>query len=305
MASLVLELQRDALTTTVSVSDLLRKALLIATKLDIPEFKTWIDDEMNGYRDQSNSKIPLYRTCIGTVIGEDQWRRRSPVMFSDSELAKLSETVVIVDAVVEIETIIQRTGKDDGHNLSVGFAPEQEKLLRDLFRVDTVRFTRTVRVEDLKRVLDAVRNEILRWSMKQEKDGILGEGMTFSQDERRKASAVHYTTHFHGSVGNVAQNAHHFSQTANAAMTPHDLAKLVADFSSHIDELSLDGRQRQRAEAQLEILKTELDGEPDPEIIMQAGRTLRNTTEGAVGSLIATGLQPSAWHWIHQVLASL
>ena len=90
-----------------------------------------------------------------------------------------------------------------------------------------VKHTRYIRIEDLKGVHDAVRTEILKWSLKLEKDGILGEGMTVSTDEQRRASAVHYTTHFHGSVGKVAQNAEHFSQTARIGIQPKDLARLV------------------------------------------------------------------------------
>ena len=108
---------------------------------------------------------------------------------------------------------------------------------------------------------------------------------------------------FHGPVGNVAQNSSRFNQTANITLQPEDLAKLVAELTTHLDELNLDGRQKQRAEAQLAALKAELAGEADPEIVKQAGRTLRNITEGAVASLIATAAQPDVWQWIHHVLA--
>ena len=37
------------------------------------------------------------------------------------------------------------------------------------------------------RILDAVRNAILNWSLKLEKDGILGEGMSFTPQEREVA----------------------------------------------------------------------------------------------------------------------
>lgn len=85
---------------------------------------------------------------------------------------------------------------------------------------------------------------------------------------------------------------------------PHDLARLVADFTKHVDELNLETRQEQRAEAQIAVLKAELAGNPDSAIVTQAGRTLRNITEGAISSLLATAAQPSVWHWIHQTLAN-
>jgi hypothetical protein len=40
--SLVLELQQEAMNPGVKVSDLLRKALVVATKLNVNEFKQWI-----------------------------------------------------------------------------------------------------------------------------------------------------------------------------------------------------------------------------------------------------------------------
>jgi hypothetical protein len=120
--------------------------------------------------------------------------------------------------------------------------------------------------------------------------------------EKTQPATINNT--FHAPVGNVAQHSSHFSQTAGIEVKSEDLAKLVAELSAHLDELSLDTRQKQRAEAQLATLKAELMGDADPEIVRQAGRTLRNLTEGAVASLIATAVQPTVWHWIHQMLAS-
>ena len=46
-----------------------------------------------------------------------------------------------------------------------------------------------------------------------------------------------------------------------------------------------------------------LDG--DRVIVKQAGRTLRNITEGAIGSLIATAAQPTVWAWAAPIIAKL
>jgi RIP homotypic interaction motif len=81
-----------------------------------------------------------------------------------------------------------------------------------------------------------------------------------------------------------------------------DLSRFVTELSGHLDELKLDARQKARAETQIASLKAELDGEPDAAIVKQAGHTLRNITEGAIGSLLAAAPQPSVWQWIHQVI---
>jgi hypothetical protein len=119
----------------------------------------------------------------------------------------------------------------------------------------------------------------------------------------RKNQSQHITNMFHGPVGNVAQNSEHFTQAAAVGIQPHDLTRLVKELIAHLDELNLDVRQKQRAEAQIATLKAELAGDPDPAVVKQAARTLRNITEGAVGSLLATAAQPGIWHWIHQALA--
>ena len=110
---------------------------------------------------------------------------------------------------------------------------------------------------------------------------------------------------FYGPVGNVAQNSGHINQTANIGLRHKDLAKLVAEMATHLNELSLDPRQHQRAEAQLAALNAEVGAvDPDPGVVGHAGRTLRNITEGAIGSLLAAGIQPHIWQWVHQTLAS-
>ena len=107
---------------------------------------------------------------------------------------------------------------------------------------------------------------------------------------------------FLGPVGNVAQQSHHFSQSAS--ISSHDLTTLVTEMEKHLAELALDDRQRRTAAAQIATLKAQqLAEQPDPVIVAQAGRTLRNVTEGAIGSLLATAAQPTVWTVIHSILA--
>jgi hypothetical protein len=63
MLPLVLQLQADALNSDVSVSDLLLKAKVVATKLDLTDFLQWIEHELNGYTDKN--EVPMYRKIRG------------------------------------------------------------------------------------------------------------------------------------------------------------------------------------------------------------------------------------------------
>lgn len=86
--------------------------------------------------------------------------------------------------------------------------------------------------------------------------------------------------------------------------TKENLQKLVKTFEEYIDELSLDPAAKRKVLAQVGTIKAQFeDDEPNPAIIKEAGRTLRNITEGAISSLIVAAVQPSVWIGIQQILA--
>ena len=112
---------------------------------------------------------------------------------------------------------------------------------------------------------------------------------------------VHNTVNV-GSMNNSPVQQGGISSTQHQTMTYTaqditDIRKLVIELNAHLGELDLDAAPRKKAEAQIATLAAQLEDEPDPVIIRQAGRTLRNITEGAIGSLLATVAQPIVWKW--------
>jgi hypothetical protein len=84
-----------------------------------------------------------------------------------------------------------------------------------------------------------------------------------------------------------------------------DLRRLIEVFKKNINELALDAAAKQKAKVQVETIKLQMEDEPDPVIVKQAGSTLRNITEGAIGSLIATAAQPTVWAWAAAIMQKL
>lgn len=84
-----------------------------------------------------------------------------------------------------------------------------------------------------------------------------------------------------------------------------DLHRLIEIFDNNIDDLSLDAAAKRRVMAQIATIKAQIEDEPDPVIVKQAGRTLRNITEGAIGSLIAAAVQPDVWVFVSAVMTKL
>lgn len=119
-----------------------------------------------------------------------------------------------------------------------------------------------------------------------------------------------YNTMHVGTMTNSPVQQGGVQSTQNQSVTYNaqdiaDLTRLVSEVLSHLGELHLDATQKRKAEAQIATLQAQLADEPDPVIVKQAGRTLRNILEGAAGSLLATAAQPTVWAWIHQVMQKL
>jgi len=86
MASVVLDLQNEALDKTLGVSDLLRKSLVVARKLGLSDFQSWIERELNGYGE--DDETPEYREVCGQIRGWDPYRGWIPLIFEDPEMAE-------------------------------------------------------------------------------------------------------------------------------------------------------------------------------------------------------------------------
>lgn len=197
--SLVLELQKLASDSKVSVAELARKALMVASKLGLSDFKRWIELELHGY---VNEDVPAYRIIGCQISAFNPYRGWIPIIFPDKKSAEAWTRVANRQSVGELEALVL---KDDGEGrLQIPFpshvaASLMEAICEDFFP------NRFCARSQIVGILDAVRNTILEWALKLEEQSILGEGLTFSEEEREKArttDSVHIE-HFHGVFGTV------------------------------------------------------------------------------------------------------
>jgi hypothetical protein len=111
--------------------------------------------------------------------------------------------------------------------------------------------------------------------------------------------------HMHG--GGIAQAGAHSTQHQTITYNSQDLDDLrqaIDILENRIDELNLDAAAKRKALAQVGTLKAQLSDEPNPIIIKEAGRTLRNITEGAIGGLLSAAAIDH-WQLVHDVLTRL
>ncbi len=220
------------------VDDLVRKAIVVATKLKLDEFRTWCEKELHGY---GKEDVPAYRRVSGLLKAMNPFHGWIPVVVGDAEMMDLLSSRDVGQSVAELEHLL--SGKDEGgRTLQI---PLPHNILMKVFG-DTREFqlgmvpTLLVSSTEIHGILDSVRNAILEWSLKLEAEGVLGEGMTFSRDEVQKASTITYNIQgFSGILGNVTNSQVQVGNynSIRAALKRHGIPQ---DERNEIEEI-LDG----------------------------------------------------------------
>ena len=222
------------------------------------------------------------QTFFWPVLGKEAFEQLNPIEFRDgvAKAAALSEGASITRP--ELALLVQ--GKMYPELQCVGAWVE-------------------IGGNEFEQLLSAVRNRVLDFALKIESENPnFGEAPpnTHPIPEDRPQPLVQ---NFFGPVGNLAQNSHSFTQAASIGISVDDLTRLVVELRDNLGELALGEDDRRNVQAQLDTLNAQLEADPNPVIIREAGRTLRNLTEGAIAGLITTAAQPTVWAWIHAALA--
>ena len=194
---LVLQLQQLATDNSTDVTELLRKALLVATKLGLQPFRDWVNQELHGYDDTCD--IPEYRHVRTELKVRNPYHGLIPFLIDDEEImGEIMRTVCTVQINEPIGSMVNLMQSDNPH-LMVPLLPQQKMFLmrmQDSFA--PLEPVRAIGRNQVATILDAVRTKILDWSLQLEADGVMGEGMTFSAEEKQKAQSGHHHTELPG-----------------------------------------------------------------------------------------------------------
>jgi hypothetical protein len=289
MPSLVEELQRDALNANPKVSDLLRKAKAIAVKLELPELEEWVEHELNGYPE---GNVPEYRVIVGQVKGRNPFHGWQPVIFGSREIEEAYSKRRVYQRVAELENAVALSS---GGELTIPFTSHAIQLLRDATGFD-FDFTLMVNGSHVVGLLDAVRNTLLEWSLRLEKSGVKGEGMSFSDDERKKAhetQAVYNIGTIQTFTGNMGSGSGNFSVEGNTVnvMSKAAIESLIHKIRDNEAQLGLEPESTRELHQALDGLQTEIKAtQPSAKRINGFLASVRGIAEKAAGSLVALGI---------------
>jgi AbiTii-like protein len=214
-----------AVDRTSSISDLLRKCLVLAYELDNEKLKAWVENELDGYRD--DDVVPDYRTFAahakGLFVG---WRGAQinnqplPSFLLKQEHRHWAETITLREPIAAYEGLIVREADSKLKENPIVEWPAnltaiyQDKFLRgytlnrawlELPRPAIIAF------------IDLVRNKTLRFALELRKQ-IGSSKADFARAPPEKVDQIVTNNIFGGNVV-IATHAQHFSQTTTTIAT--------------------------------------------------------------------------------------
>jgi hypothetical protein len=197
MKPLVIRFQEDLTTGSKKITDQLRTAKLISAKLELAVVQDWIGHELDGYPIDS-AKLPKYRFISG-----GQLQFYNPAHGWIPAMAQAFTNIPIYRPIAELESY----NKGD----LLYFMPAKKIRLTDLIGDSGLITSFPQRIEfsisAAIGILEAVRNRLLEWSIELERQGILGENMSFKDEEKAIAKNQTFNIeHMTGFIGDVSQS---------------------------------------------------------------------------------------------------
>lgn len=279
MSGIVLQLQRDAMDSSKPVSEVLRKAKVVATKLGLTGARQWIDGELRGYF-ESEARPPEYRRIHGTLKCHNPFHGMQPVMFADEKIRKAASTRLVGQSVAELEA-----HASGGDGVLLMHIPQLEVYTE----LPTYLEVSKAQVQG---VLEAVRTAVLEWALQLEAQGVLGDDLQFSQEERSAAATAAPSINFYGAVtnANLQQNPIHSPQQVYIGARVDEIRDLLEKLEVVIGQAELDPAERKEAEAAVIIARSETSKpKPSAERLRNTISLLKDTLQGvsAAGQILS------------------
>lgn len=289
MNSLIQELQQDATDSEIDIVYLARKAYVVARKLKVDDFEKWLHYEINGYPKDGAAEIPAYRKIEGELKGFNPMRGWIPIVIQEPKLYDALCNRKILNSLASIEDMI------NNHNGSIVMneGPDNDAIISQMIGIKS-----TFRLEyshvHLITVREQVRNIILDWSLRLERDGLEGVNMKFSKEELHNASTMNYTVNnFYGNICDtqIMQNSSNSKQKISKELDMDKLNLLVNDIVTKLNQLELNSDVEESIKTELNIIKDEISvTKPNSKRIRKSLNVVKDLFQGVGENLAASAI---------------
>lgn len=193
MNGIVKELQRDILNKDCDIINSLRKAHIIASKLNLTEFDNWINFELNGYKDRND--VPSYRYVDGVLKAFNPYIGWIPTAISDYDFEKTITHHKVSESVSSIIKLIEQNKE-----ICINFNGETQNLLDKMFGGYGFQYSVFIGKNQFSDIIEKIKNTLLEWTLDLEKNGIVGENLEFNEKEKEKAEKTQIIYNYYGNT---------------------------------------------------------------------------------------------------------
>lgn len=276
---LVKEIQIDILNNQ-SITNILRKSLILARKLNLIDFEKFINSELNWYT--SEDKIPQYRVIGGyRILWWNPYHWWTLVNIDNEELFNKLVIRDFWEAISKVEVY-------SGNWCEIILPTE---LMSQFMNVST-QYKVSVAYTEFLKIVEGVKNIILDKCIELEKNWILWEWISFSEEEIKKAENINHTTNiFHGTISGAQ-----FQISTNNSIQQNTIHNINYDklknFLYQVDQLwdkIKELPQNELITTDLNYIKNEIEAEhPSQENIISRLLSVKNILSWAGWNLIAS-----------------
>ena len=220
----VLKLQEMALDNSVDIAEALRAAYMIASKLNLTEFRQWADRELNGYKGVRDEEIPNYRIMHVQIKAKNPFHGMIPVFIQDEELREPLTNTFVRDSIGSLLAILDAP---DNKHIVFLMPFEAQQFINKLCGTHDLEIMQIASKNQVQSLVDRVRTFLLDFALSLEKNGIIGSEISFSEREKKQASSMGkqiYIDNFQGILGDVSNSS--ISQSFNTAINKQDFLSL-------------------------------------------------------------------------------
>lgn len=280
MNGIVPELVNLAADRTVVTTDLLRKALVVASRTGADELVEWMNHELTGFGD---AEIPPYRRIIGELVALNPVLGRTiPILGLPEDWAPL-RFHNLAQSLGEVEELAKGKGR-----LTTYFPDNVEATLMSLTGHNLRPMLQFTPVQ-LVAVTQHVRGQVLNWALSLERRGVVGSGSLFSTQEKLIVKNQNFT--FNNVSGQIQIDSNGSSQVQGVDVNA--LASLIEVVRAGLAKGEVSAKHLAEVEAEVATLAAQASSPaPKASIVRETVASLRSLLENAGGGILAAVASP-------------
>lgn len=234
--ALLQDIIAEATQEACDVPSLLRKALVLASRLRNDYLKAWVAHELNGY--PSEADVPPYRRTEVISYGFfadrfiGQATLQIPLAVLPSELRERYRNLALQQPINEMVDMLHRS-KEQSSPILLPWPPGALQYAQKVSQLECIKAWRQLNPSFTAGVIDTVKTRILSMALDLEAaDPTAGEVPSTNLKLSETAVSKIITTHIHGTVQNFSAGGDHVTQSAKLVVRAGDKTALLRALQS-------------------------------------------------------------------------